>query len=581
MRALRTLFAYLKPYWLPAVAAPLLMALEVAMDLAQPRMLQTIVDEGIANGDLALVIRTGAIMVGVALVGMVGGVGCTVFATIASMNMGAAIRGDVFRKVQTLSFANLDELETGSLITRLTNDVDQVQEASMMFLRILVRAPLLVAGSLIMAVLTCPNLTWLLVAISPVLILMLAIVTGKAQPMFTALQSFLDRVNTLMQENLAGVRVVKAFVRSDFEKQRFSVANDDLMASTVRASSLVAIVRPGMMLTINVGIAATIWFGGLQVQQGQMQVGQLMAFINYLMHMLMSLMMVGMMLMRVTRAEASSRRVLEVLHSEPRVQAPAQPAVLPECEGRVEFSQVGFSYDGEEAQSVLDGVSFVAEPGQTVAIVGSTGSGKSSLVHLVPRLYDVTSGSVSIDGTDVRQIEESALRRHVSVVLQEAVLFSGTIADNIRYGRPDATDEQVREAAVMAQAHEFIEKLPEGYETVLGQRGVNLSGGQKQRLSIARALVARPAVLVLDDCTSAVDMTTEAKIIAALRNWSHRCTRLVIAQRIGTVMSADKALVLDGGKIAAEGTHEELLAKSPTYQSIVRSQLDGEEVAHV
>ncbi len=522
MRALRTLFAYLKPYWLPAVAAPLLMALEVAMDLAQPRMLQTIVDEGIANGDLALVMRTGAIMVGVALVGMVGGVGCTVFATIASMNMGAAIRGDVFRRVQTLSFANLDELETGSLITRLTNDVDQVQEASMMFLRILVRAPLLVAGSLLMAILTCPNLTWLLVAISPVLILMLVIVTGKAQPLFTALQGFLDRVNTLMQENLAGVRVVKAFVRSDFEKQRFSVANDDLTDSTVRASSLVAIVRPGMMLTINVGIAATIWFGGLQVQQGQMQVGQLMAFINYLMHMLMSLMMVGMMLMRVTRAEASSQRVLEVLHSEPRVQAPPGPTVMPECEGRVEFSHVGFSYDGEKAQPVLDGVSFVAEPGQTVAIVGSTGSGKSSLVHLVPRLYDVTSGSVRIDGTDVRQIEEAALRRHVSVVLQEAVLFSGTIADNIRYGRPDATDEQVREAAAMAQAHEFIEKLPAGYDTVLGQRGVNLSGGQKQRLSIARALVARPAVLVLDDCTSAVDMTTEARIIAALRNWSHR-----------------------------------------------------------
>ncbi|HHX39311.1 MAG TPA: ABC transporter ATP-binding protein [Armatimonadetes bacterium] len=574
MRSLRALARYLAPYRWAALAAPLLMALEVAMDLLQPRLLQTIVDVGIANHDLSLVGRTGAIMITAALIGAVGGIGCTIFATIAALHFGADIRGDLFRKVQALSGQDLDRLETGRLVTRLTNDVDQVQEAAAMLMRILVRAPLLVIGSFFMAVLTAPTLSLLIVAICPLAIAAFLAVTRKGHDLFLAVQDRLDRVNVTLQENLAGARVIKAFVRSERETARFETANRSLMETAVRASSLVAGMGPLMMLLVNLGVVAALWWGGLLVHAGEMQVGQILAFTNYLAQMLGSLMMVGMLLMQLTRADASADRILEVLETEPTVRdAPDTPAKAAVTRGRVEFDNVEFSYAGAESQPVLRGVSFAIEPGECVVILGATGSGKSTLVNLITRLYDVTAGRILVDGVDVRERRQEELRAGIGVVPQETVLFSGSVRDNIRFARPDVTDAEVQEAARLAQAHAFVEALPGGYDAVLGQRATSLSGGQKQRLAIARALACRPALLILDDCTSAVDATTEAEILRGLQAWDHRCTRLIVAQRASAVFLADRILILDEGKVAALGTHEELLHSSPIYREILRSQL--------
>jgi ATP-binding cassette subfamily B protein len=394
-------------------------------------------------------------------------------------------------------------------------------------------------------------------------------------------QRRLDRLNTLIQENLAGVRLVKAFVRADYEQERFRAGNDSLMEQTISATRLVAVVMPVMMLTVNLGIAGVVWFGGIHVFRGDLQVGQILAFVNYLLSILFSLMMLGMLLMRVFCAMASADRIQEVLYSEPLIGEPAEPVSPSASQGRVAFEKVTFNYDGNADEPVLRDVSFSVEPGQTVAILGATGSGKSSLVHLIPRFYDVTSGRVMIDGVDVRDLDKAALRKQVGIALQESVLFSGTIRDNIRYGHPGAPDEEVVAAARAAQAHEFITQFPEGYDTVLGQRGVNVSGGQKQRIAIARALLTRPAVLILDDSTSAVDVETEARIQDALPESLAGCTSLVVAQRISTVLSADKILVLDEGAVVAQGTHRELLSTSPIYREIYESQLGDGPVNHV
>jgi ATP-binding cassette subfamily B multidrug efflux pump len=578
---MRRLIGFMAPYRAWALVAPALMALEVAMDLAQPRLLQTIVDVGIANQDGPLVLRTLAIMIGVAIVGAAGGIGCTVYATRAALAFGADVRAGLFRQVQRFSFSDLARLETGRLVTRLTNDVDQVQEAAAMLLRILVRAPLLVIGSLIMAVITSPRLSLLIFALSPLLVATFVVITGRAQKLFGIVQDRLDRVNITMLENLAGVRVIKAFVRSAHEVARFGRANDEYMREMVRASVVVATIMPIMMLLINVGTVGVLWWGGLLVQSGQVQVGQILAFINYLMQMLASLMMVGMLLIRVTRADASAQRILEVLDAEPTVQDQADANELTEVEGRIRFENVTFSYDGDGGEPVLRDVSFSVEPGETVAIIGATGSGKSTLVHLIPRLYDVTGGRVLLDEHDVRTLRQDDLRRVTATVLQETVLFTGTIRDNIRYACPDATDEQVEAAARVVQAHDFISALPGGYEALVGQRGVNLSGGQKQRLAIARALICEPAILIMDDCTSAVDATTEAAIFDALSGWPGARTRFVITHRVGSILDADRILVLDRGRLAAAGTHAELLDTSPIYREIVASQLGTQEGTHV
>jgi ATP-binding cassette subfamily B multidrug efflux pump len=588
MGSVRRLGEFLKPYWRWMVLAPLLMTIEVAMDLLQPMLIERIVDVGIAQLDLALVVRTGLLMIGLALLGAVGGITNGIFAVKAAQGFGADLREALFRKVQTLSFANLDELETGQLVTNLTNDVTQVQTALHMLLRILIRAPLLLIGSLVMVILTTPQLVYLPVVLLVVVFLGLLVIINKAYPLYTVVQEKLDALNTVMQENLAGVRVVKAFVRGRHETQRFGVANEDLMGQTVRVARLVAVTMPFVMLAMNLGLVGVIWFGGIQVTVGGMQTGEIISFTNYLTRTLISLMMVSMIVLQVSRAEASARRIAEVLDSEPAVQN--KPDALRDFapQGRVAFEHVIFSYDGDGSDPVLKDIDFVAEPGQTVALLGTTGAGKSSLVHLIPRFYDVTGGRVTLDGVDVRDVDKDTLRRNIGIALQETVLFSGTVRDNIRYGRPDASDEEVIAAAMAAQAHDFIMSFSEGYDTVLGQRGVNLSGGQKQRIAIARALLVKPAVLILDDSTSSVDVETETKIQAALEGLMQDRTNpsaplrtsFVIAQRISTVLTADKILVLDDGKIAAEGTHAELLASSAIYREIYDSQLGNGATAH-
>lgn len=572
MRQTRRLFSYLGPYRLLVLLAPLMMIGEVAVDLMQPRLTQRIIDVGIANNDLNEVLRTGALMIGLSLLGCVFGVLCGVFAVRASLNFAADVRDSLFRKVQSLSFANLDKLETGSLVTRLTNDVVQLGDAVQMMLRIMVRAPLLLIGSIVMASITAPRLSLLYLVLFPVLMTMIGMVMARAFPRFKRVQKQLDKVNAVIQENLAGVRVVKAFARHLHESGRFGRNNDDLRDTTLHAVYLIVMVMPMMMLTVNAGLVAALWFGGNMVNAGDLEVGALVAFINYLMQSLFALMMMSMVLMRFTRAEASAERVNEVLDSTPVIEKASGEHQPAQASGKVEFQHVSFQY-GEDATPVLQDISFTVQPGETLAILGSTGSGKSSIIGLVPRFYDVTSGRVLIDDMDVREWDEERLRRHISVALQESVLFSGTVRENIRFGNPNATDEEVERAARMAQADEFIRKLENGYESVVGQRGVNLSGGQRQRLAIARAIVRGAPILILDDSTSAVDVTTERRIQEALAGLD--MTIILVAQRISAVVNATHIIVLENGRIIAEGTHDELLASSDAYREIYHSQVES------
>jgi ATP-binding cassette, subfamily B, multidrug efflux pump len=573
MRSGFGLMAYLKPYRKWALLAPFLMLVEVAMDLTQPRLIQRIVDEGIAQGDMMLVVHTALLMLGLAAIGVLGGMSNGVAAEMVVQGAGADLRESLFRKVQSLSFGNLDHLGTGPLVTRLTNDVTQIQEATMMALRMAARGPFMMVGSLIMAIITSPQLAFLPLVLIPIEVVVVVLVVRKATPLFTQVQMRLDALNEVMQENLAGVRLVKAFARADHEEERFGGANERLAGQSVTAMRTAASMFPFMMITVNLGVVSVLWFGGIEVSRGTMQVGQIIAFVNYLLTTLFSLMMVSQLVMQLARAGASARRIQEVLDTEPLVldRPDTSSAFMPR--GRVTFEDVTFSYTGDGSEPVLKGVSFVAEPGQTVAVLGTTGAGKSSLVHLIPRFYDVTSGRVTLDGVDVRDVSQETLRRHIGVALQEAVLFSGSIRDNIRYGRPEATDEEVIAAAKAAQAHDFIMGFPDGYDTILGQRGVNLSGGQKQRIAIARALLLKPTILILDDSTSSVDVETETKIQDALEEQMRHCTSFVIAQRVSTVLNADKILILDEGRIAAEGTHHTLLTSSPIYREIYESQL--------
>jgi ATP-binding cassette, subfamily B, multidrug efflux pump len=564
---------YIKPYWKYALAAPLLMLLEVVCDLMQPTLVARIIDEGVAQGNLSLVIRLGLQMVGIALIGVVGGVGCTLTSSVASMNFGADLRTNVYKKVQQFSFANLDKFNTGSLITRLTNDIVQVQNLVIMGLRMLVRAPLLCIGGFIMAISINAKLSMILIVATPILMASITFVIKKGFPLFNIVQKRLDRLNDVTRENLTGVRVIKAFVRSETEKKRFAEANNSMVDISIKAGRLMMLMFPIMMTIMNLSVVAVIWFGGIQVSQGSLMIGEILAFINYLTQILFSLMMVTFMLVNFSRAKVSGDRIQEVLQAEVDITDSKEATDVPIGSGRVTFENVSFRYEGAGGEPVLDNISFTAEPGEVVAILGATGSGKSTLVNLIPRLYNVTEGRILIDGRDIRSIKLKTLRDSISVVLQESILFSGSIKENISWGKDDARGDEIIEAAKAAQAHDFITNFPEGYETKLGQRGVNVSGGQKQRLSIARAIIKKPPILILDDSTSAVDMATEAKIQKALKELMSHTTCFVIAQRISTVLEADKIIVLEDGKIVSMGNHEELLKTSSVYQDIYRSQL--------
>jgi len=577
MKSLRRVISFFRPYKTHAILAMVLLVGVVVADLAIPRLTQRVIDEGVARQDMGVIVPTSLLMLGAAILSALFAIGNTLFSVRVAMGVSADLRSALVRKVQSFSFGNLDRIQTGQLLVRTTSDVNMVQMIAQMSLRLLTRAPLWMIGSMVMLFVTSTQLALLMLALLPVIGCVIGVFLVKAGPLFLSVQKKLDWLNQVLQENLAGVRVVKAFVRLDHENARFDRANSDLMAENIRVMQLVAALIPTMLLLVNLAVVGVVWIGGNLALTGDFKVGEIMASINYMSFSLFPLMMLGGMIGPLSAADASAGRIWEVLDSTPAVQDRPQAQRLAAVTGRVAFENVCFSYDGADCgEAVLKDVDLVAEPGQEVAILGATGSGKSSLVHLIPRFYDVTEGRVTLDGVDVRDIPLDALRAQVGIALQEAVLFSGTIRDNIRYGHPEAMEEEVIAAATAAQAHDFISAFPDGYDTVVGQRGVNLSGGQKQRIAIARALLVQPRVLILDDSTSAVDVETEAEIQAALDVLMVGRTSFVIAQRISTVLNADKIVVLDQGRVVGEGTHAELMESSPIYQEIYQSQLgDG------
>jgi ATP-binding cassette subfamily B multidrug efflux pump len=580
MKSLRRMIHFVKPYWKASVLALILLLGMVIADLLIPRLTQQVINVGIAQKDMRMIGTTSLLMLGAAVLSALFAVANTILSVRVAQNVGADLRSALVRKVQTFSFGNLDRIQTGQLLVRATSDVNMVQMILMMSLRILTRAPLWVVGSMFMLVSTSTQLSLLMLALLPVIMGFIWFFGAKARPLFTKVQQKLDKLNQVLQENLAGVRVVKAFVRVEHENARFDRANRDLTVENVKVMQLLAVLTPMMFLLVNLGVAGVVWFGGRSVILKDFTVGGIVASVNYMTYSLFPLMMLGSMIGPLSAADASAARIWEVLDSTAEVQNRPQARALPSIAGRVAFEDVCFRYNHSCNEPVLDGVNLIAEPGQTVALLGATGSGKSSLIHLIPRFYDVERGRVTLDSVDVRDMPLDALRSQIGIALQEAVLFSGTVRDNIRYGRPDATDKELVAAAKAAQAHDFIVAFPEGYDTVLGQRGVNLSGGQKQRIAIARALLVRPQVLILDDSTSSVDVETEAKIEAALEELMAGCTTFVVAQRISTVLNADQIVVLERGKVAAVGTHAELMRSSPIYQEIYESQLGDGGVHH-
>lgn len=577
MRSIFKLYRFVKPYRLHAIIALILLLGMVASDLLIPRLTQRIIDQGIAAGDLHVVWTTALIMLGAALLSALFALGNNYLSVRVSQNFTHDLRSELVRKVQSFSFGNLDELQTGNLITRSTSDIHMVQMIVMMFLRILTRAPIWAIGASVLLVITSPKLALLMAAFIPVIFVFILWFARKVRPMFLWVQKRLDRLNTVLQENLAGVRVVKAFVREKHEVQRFEKSNVELMEKNIQVMRLVAVLMPTMTLILNLGVVGIIWFGGAATMAGDMTVGKIVASVNYLTFALFPLMMLAGMLAPIAAADASASRILEVLESDPKVGEKPDARHLKNPRGKISFEDVSFGYGENDAEPILSNVTFTAEAGETVAILGATGSGKSTLIHLIPRFYDVTSGRITFDDVDLRDLKIKSLRSNVGIALQEAVLFGGTIRENIAYGRVDATDEEVHAAAQASQAAEFIEAFPEGYDTVVGQRGVTLSGGQRQRIAIARSLLVKPKVLILDDSTSSVDIETEVKLQDALdrliSDSEHTTTRFIVAQRISTVLLADKILVLDKGRIESMGTHAELLEHSPIYREIYESQL--------
>lgn len=570
---------YVMPYLSAFILGPIFMIVEVVGEVLMPKLMSMIINEGIQGGaGNGYVITKGILMVLLALCMMLGGVLGAYFAVKAAVNFAASLRKDVFTKVQQFSFSNIEKFSTGSLVTRLTNDITNMQNVIMMALRMMLRAPGMLIGGLIMAVLMNARLAVILGIVIPLLLVALVIVIRIAFPRFDIMQTRIDKLNSRIQENITNVRVVKSFVRDDFEKETFDEANEELMEKSLGAMKIVIFTMPIMTLAMNITTMAVVWFGGKQIIVGDMPVGDLTAFTTYIIQILMSLMMVAMIMIQGSRALASSKRIKEVLQAE--IDLNDDNAVRKDLaveKGAIEFRDVGFRYYKKHKNNVLKHISFRAEPGETIGIIGSTGSGKSSLVQLIPRLYDADEGQVLVDGVDVRDYSLKHLRDGVAMVLQKNTLFSGTIMDNLRWGDENAEDEQVFEMAQCAQADGFVRSFTEGYNTELGQGGVNVSGGQKQRLCIARALLKKPKILILDDSTSAVDTATEAEIRKSFSTSLKDTTKLIIAQRISSVESADRILVLDEGEIVGQGTHEELLKNCEEYQEIYYSQRDKEK----
>lgn len=568
---------YIKPYLYAFILGPLLMITEVVGEVLLPAFMAQIINVGAAQHNVPYIIEMGIVMILTAFVMMGGGIGGAWFASKAAISFGADLRKDCFHKVQQFSFHNIDSFSTGSLVTRLTNDITQVQNLIMMALRMMLRAPGMLIGAIIMAVSMSPELARVFLVIMPVMLLTIGLIMRIAFPRFNVMQKKLDRVNSNIQETLQNVRVIKSFVRGDYEEERFAKSNEDLKDSSLRAFRIVIFQMPLMMLFMNVTTLAVVWMGGKEVLAGDMPVGNLTAFTTYIVQVLMSLMMLAMVFLMSSRAIASAKRINEVLDTQ--VDLTDETARQKEKkveQGRIEFRNVSFRYYKESREKVLDGIDLAIEPGQTVGIIGSTGCGKTTLVSMIPRLYDVDEGQILVDGVDVRDYSLHHLRNGVGMVLQKNVLFSGTIEENLMWGDEEAAKEEMLAASRAAQADAFLQTFPEGYDTFLGQGGVNVSGGQKQRLCIARALLKRPKILILDDSTSAVDTATEARIRESFAETLKDTTKLIIAQRISSVMDADRIVVMDEGRIVGSGRHEDLLASCEAYQEIYYSQMDRE-----
>lgn len=575
---------YLKPYWLFALLCPLAMILEVSMDLLQPTLMSDIVDNGIlgdaaADENLRYVLITGLKMLVFSLIGCFGGIASAAFGTAAAQKMGNDLRKDAFAKVMHMSFQQTDKFTTGSLVTRLTNDITAIQEFVAMSLRMFVRTGMQFIGGIAVILTLNVNFGIVLVISLPVQLIAVAIIMKKASPLFSIVQSRLDKVNSVVQENVSGARVVKAFTREEYEINRFDNANTDLMTTNLKVQKLLATLNPILMIIMNASVIAIIMIGGFQVEAKAMQVGEVMAAVTYITQILMSVMMVGMMFQQVSRSAASMKRVNEVLSTNPVI-SDGNKSADSDNSGTVEFRNVGFSYPGSSGKPVLSGIDLKVGKDQMIAILGSTGCGKTSLVNLVPRFYDATNGDVLVDGVNVKDYDVDTLRSKIGVVLQKSELFSGTVAENIRWGCDTATDEEVKTAAKIAQAEEFIDGFNDGYDTMISEKGASLSGGQKQRMAIARAIIKKPEILIFDDSTSALDLSTEAKLHKALRENLSGVTVIMIAQRIASVMRADKIAVLENGSICAFGTHKELMESSSVYRDIYYSQMkQGEEEA--
>jgi ATP-binding cassette subfamily B multidrug efflux pump len=566
--------SFIHPYIGQSILALIMLTAVVFADLAIPRLIEQIIDQGIAQKNLNTVLHTTLIMLGLTVLSALLAIGNNLLSVQVGEGFGRDLRDALYLKIQSFSFGNLDRMKTGQLMVRLTSDIMMMERIVRIFIRIGTRAPLLMIGSILLMISTSPDLA---LAIFPLLVITAVIIVvfiSRTQPMYLAVQRRLDGLNTVLQENIAGVRVVKAFTRAAYETQRFSENNQEYTDRAIRVMQFYALLNPSLSLMINLGIVLVIWMGGLQSIRGGLTLGQIVAFTNYLLTTMTPLVIMSNLAQTLAAANASAERINEILETQPDNILPVEPVSLPDyTTGRVTFEGVCFSYDWNSSDPVLENINLVAEPGETVAILGSTGSGKTTLVNLIPRFYDVTCGRVTIDGTDVRQIQPESLLSHIGIALQETVLFSGTVRDNIRYGRPDAGEDEVVMAAKAAQAHDFIMALPNQYDTHIEQRGVNLSGGQKQRIAIARALLVKPKILILDDSTSSVDVETETKIQEALEKIMHGRTSFIVAQRISTVLNADKVVVLDKGRLVAMGTHNTLIQTSVIYQEIYDSQL--------
>jgi ATP-binding cassette, subfamily B, multidrug efflux pump len=567
---------YIRQYQWPFLAAVFFLSIEAFCDLMQPTAMSKIVDIGIFTKDINYVLRLGGLMLLIAAVGASSAIVRNYISSNVSQKFGTLLRSDLYKKIQNLSFDKIDGFDKASLVTRLTNDVTQVQNFVNGMMRVFVKAPLLCIGSIIMTFLLDIKMAIILLIIVPLILFLIVINTKLGFPLFQKVQGALDHVNGVMREYLSGVRVVKAFNRADFEENRFLGVNEELTAVQTSSLRIMAIFSPGVSLMVNMGIVAVIWIGGIQVNGGTMQIGKVIAIVNYMAQVLMSLMMISMVFSNFVRAKASWQRIDEVMNTQSSIQSAINPI---EPHGfDLEFDAVSFAYD--DAEPVLKDISLTCHAGEVLGIIGTTGSGKTTLANLIPRFYDVTRGKITIGSVDIRDMGEIDLRNHIAVVPQQNVLFSGTIRENILWGNSEATSAEIRNAAAVAQADEFVSGFAEGYDTILGQGGVNLSGGQKQRISIARALVRNPRILILDDCTSAVDVIIEAKIRSALRSFSKDMLCIIISQRISSVIAADHIAVMDNGELVGMGAHDDLLRNCTLYKDIYSSQY-GDDGSHL